>query len=97
MEYITETRGGWDEWSDRYELICGLRFSDGTEIPSTRIEQFTDQDGNKIVIELPHRDRISNSIRVERTEPSYEYIPVSSLSELETAIKDNTTIDINQL
>lgn len=78
MEYITEPRGGWDEWSDKYEQIQGLKLDTG-EVINTRFidNQFVDTNGNRIEVELPARKRIDEEITVERYEPDYS---VSSLS-----------------
>lgn len=55
MEFITETRGGWDEYSDSYQAVLGIEFETGERIESRVIEDFTDSDGCRVVIELPMR------------------------------------------
>lgn len=78
MEYITETRGGWDEWSDEYSQVLGLRLDTGETIETRFIsDRFVDTNGNKVEIELPGRKRIGDEITVERYEPEYS---VSSLT-----------------
>ena len=78
MEYITETRGGWDEWSDEYTQILGLRLDTGETIKTGCIDdKFVDTDGNRVEVDLPQRNRIGDEITVERYEPEYD---VSSLT-----------------
>lgn len=69
MEYITEKRGGWDEWSDEYTTILGLRIPDGTEFRTNRIKAFTDTEGNDLNVDLPQRDEIGSTLFIERLDP----------------------------
>lgn len=82
MNYITERRGGYDEWSDEYESILGIQLGDGKEVRGRKITEFTDKKGNDLDIELPMRRGIGETITIERYTPSYEYLQVPSLSVL---------------
>lgn len=67
---IVERRGGWEEGLDSYLQPIGLRFPDGSEIEDILInDEFTDQNGNPLYIELPQRP--NDPISIERKEPSY--------------------------
>lgn len=82
MEYLTEKRGGWDEWSDEYSQIQGLRLDTGELIETRFIDNvFTDKDGHLVQVELPPKIEISYDIKLERYEPEYEYLSVT-LSDL---------------
>jgi hypothetical protein len=98
MEYITETRGGYDEWSDKREAIVGLRLDNGTEIRTRQINNWlTDENENNVEIELPlQRTHQYMNITVERYEPEYEIWEFNSLSEFEQSIDiENETFNPN--
>lgn len=88
MEYITETRGGYDEWSDKREAIVGLRLDNGTEIRTRQINNWlTDENGNNVEIELPlQKAGQYMDLTVERYESEYEFWEFNSLSEFEQAV-----------
>jgi hypothetical protein len=93
MEYLTEHRGGWDEWEDEYEAVIGLIFSDGTEYRQRNFkDMFEDKDGNQLEVELPRRTSIGdNEICIERYDPEYESWFLT-LSELEDHIDESAKI-----
>lgn len=98
MEYITERRGGWDEWGDEYEAIMGVCI--GGEEFSRFIDDgaFTDADGNEVEVEFPMRDEIDSEILIERYEPEYEVWVAHSLSEFEEAVDvDSMTVAVSEL
>lgn len=79
MDYITEKRGGWDEWSDEYEQIIGLKLDTGKVIETRFIDDFfTDTDGYRLEVELPPRRIIGeDEITIERYNPSYDVVSVT--------------------
>lgn len=103
MEYISERRGGWDEWSDEYKQITGLRLDNGDEIRGRYIDDmFTDKNNTPVKVELPMRmsRTYNDGVTVERHEPEYqvivlklgvfsEYINLSSNTiDFESAVQD---------
>lgn len=97
MEYVTERRGGWDEWSDEYKAIVGVLIG-GTEHSRFIDNEFTDTDGNPVEVEFPMRDEIDSTIDVERYDPEYEIWEARSLDEFESAVDvDSMTVDVSKL
>lgn len=82
MEYITEVRGGWDEWSDEYEVILGV-IIDNKEYDRVVKDTFVDENGNQLDVEFPLRKEIGRTISIERYEPEYQLWEVESLSNFE--------------
>lgn len=79
MDYITEKRGGWDEWSDEYNQVIGLELETGETIETRFIDNFfTDPDGNRIEVELPSRKRVGDEITLERYDPDYAVVSVTA-------------------
>lgn len=98
MEYIIEYRGGFDEWSDEYKAVLGVRLADGTEISRFPNDIFTDQNGNELEVEFPARRHSDRDIKIERYAESYKHWGVSSLSKLEDATdEENRVINTNEL
>lgn len=91
MNYITEKRGGWDEWSEEFETIVGLK-SEEFEVQSIVIDEtcssfFRHKKGYPVEVELP-RKRNNYPIYAENSEYGY-YNEFNSLTELEDAVKNN--------
>lgn len=95
MEYIKETRGGYDEWGDSYNAIVGLSFENRRNIDTRFIEDvFVDQEGNMLEVELPARDRIGNEIKVEKYSDGYEIASavIREFKEYVTEVGDNRIV-----
>lgn len=97
MEYVTERRGGWDEWSDEYKAIVGVIMG-GAEYGRFLDDVFTDTDGNSVEVEFPMRDEIDSMIDIERYDPEYEIWEARSLDDFEVAVDvDSMTVDVSKL
>lgn len=97
MEYITEARGGWDEWSDKYEIILGVRIN-GKEFDRFLKEKFTNKDGNLLRVDFPRRNEIGSEITIEQHDPEYKQWKVESLNEFEDIVDVSTMkIDVSDL
>lgn len=98
MEYITEIRGGYDEWSDEYRSVLGLELETGDKIMSRIInDTFTDESGNKLEVELPMRANYDQKITIERYDPEYTYWDVSKNTFAEAVDPQSMTIDTTKL
>jgi len=98
MRYITERRGGWDEWSDEYEAILGVRIGDTEYSRFIDDGEFTDANGNELEVEFPMRDEIDSEILIERYEPEYEVWVAHSLSDFEEVVDvSSLTVKVSEL
>lgn len=97
MEYITERRGGWDEWGDPYEVILRVVIN-GKEFDRYVKDVFTDENGNKLEVDFPTRKEIGMEITIERYDPTYESWKVRSLNEFEDLVDvSSMTISTSEL
>lgn len=89
FRFVVEQRGGWDEWSDKYQAVVGLKTPDDDVLTRTEVHDgFEAGDGGKINVDLPMR--YGDNMTVEWYDPEYRYEEVS-ISEFEDMI-DNDEI-----
>lgn len=98
MEYITERRGGWDERSDEYKAIIGVKIGGRDFSRFVDDGELTDTNGNEVAVEFPMRDTIDSEILIERYEPEYSVWVAHSLQDFEEVVdEDAMTIEVCKL
>jgi hypothetical protein len=72
LEYITEKRGGYDEWSDTYKAIIGIKIGD-SEIEKRFFYdgKFIDENGDILEVNIPGRKH--DDITVQSVGRGYDF------------------------
>lgn len=95
--YITELRGGWDEWTDKYKEIMGIRIKNHEFYGKDFMDgSFIDKEGNILEVTFPPR-RTDHKIIVQNTGKGYEFKKVfkSNLEDNIKEIKNEEKIVVN--
>lgn len=100
VEYITEKRGGFDEWSDTYEAIVGVKIA-GMNLGKKRFfneGRFVDKNGDLLEVNIPGRK--SDHITVQSSGRSYDFKKVGRSQfekNIEEANQEKIVVDYENL